>query len=556
MHELHAAIEAFDMVESSSDGSVYHAEPTDSDTECTTITNQSHQTRKRKRSGPEPLEEGLRERERKRKRPTLRVVEQYAELLNDMIDHARFERNQFDAHTSIQVGASLWTAQELDACFAALSRKGRHAIDALSSIVGTKSQTEVHGLLRLLKGTTFQREFYARRRKGLLDQSVVSAACEISPACEETLEVAADNLSKMLYQEEAERERSKHPRSWLLTQRTAKWVDRCLNAGEEGVKAVLDEIPAAHVLNVKTFLKLSKHCFMNSCDEACNWRTYKYRSHVSTRPSIFFTALSDFHTILIRVLKNLIQTALCFANSRLHAFKQSQRPPERQVRHADVLAAIKATGMKTDGKAFWTSMPRRCSLQVFENVRHKKVWGIQYSYDEVEDILSSGNKRGRYESRSSSRATAPSGSDSPDSSPESEFSAEEESTDGTESVSNDTASDASSAGSIETASSSASTVLDIAESSTIVKRQEQQQLEQDIFLEALDVRQSKAEEARLLQLLSNQNESPKDIDCGSIERPLPPERTRGDLTHWIDRAQFAAEWETFQSLPTADAFEL
>ena len=520
------------------------------DTDRIRSPNQNFRTLKRKYSGHEVTERA------QPKRIKASHIDGYVTLLNQDIEHASFQKIDGHSHRYplLQVGASVWASQEPDLFFQTLSRKGRFDNRVISDKVRTKSENEVRALLKILREGTYERELRAKRRKGLFDHSTIEAALEIGPQSEQILEDAADDLSKLLYLEEAAREKARHPRSWLLTHRLAKWVDECMEAGEEGAQVVLREVPAAHLLNIKHLLKLSKQYFMNSRDKCFNWRTYKHHGRISTRPSIFFTALADLHKLLVEKIRMLVQSALCFAYSRLHVLQQTQRPPERHVRRADVLGAIEAAGMETDKRAFWIFMPRRCRLQVVENVRHRTAWGKEYTYEEVEDILSSENSRGRYRSRSPSQAITTSGSDSPGSETESVFSPEPKSTD--EQQSEGSGSDLSAESDDDCDNSSSSSQgYDIIEHSRIARKQQQQQIQQDDFMQVLDVQQSHAEEARLLTILGRDGSSSLDLDTEMTEKTLPPERTREDLRDWTKWTETASDWESFPRLPNLEAFQ-
>ena len=524
-------------------------QPATLDTDRTRSTNQNHRILKRKYSSHEITEPP------QQKRVKASHIDGYVNLLNQEIKHASLQNIDGRSHRYplLRVGASVWASQELELLFQTLSPKGRFDVRVISKKVKTKSESEVGAFLKILTEGAYERELRAKRRKGLFDHSTLEAALEIGPQNEQIFEIAADDLSKLLYLEEAAREKARHPRSWLLTRRLAKWADECLEAGEDGAQVVLREIPAAHLLNIKHLLKLSKQYFMNSREKCYNWRTYKHRNRISTRPSIFFTALADLHRILIEKIRRLVQSALCFAYSRLHVLQQTQRPPERHVRRADVISAIEAAGMKTDRRAFWVSMPRRCRLSVFENVRHRTAWGKEYTYEEVEDILGSENSRGRYRSRSPSQAITTSASDSAGSEIESVFSLEPESTD--EEQSQGSESDLSVESANDSEIPSPSQGYDIAEHSRIARKQQQQQIQQDDFMQVLDVQQSHEEEARLLTILGRDNGSSLDLDIEITEKKLPPERTREDLRDWTKWTETTSDWESFQQLPTLEAFQ-
>ena len=449
---------------------------------------------------------------------------------------------------SDQIGATSWSSEEKETFFFVLARRGRHDIKGIAADIGSKSESEVYIYLELLQNATAEKNAHVHR-KHLLQIDDMEPALEVSQQCCAALDLAAEAVSVLQHIEEEKKEREEHASFSILTPSLAKWANRSLLAGEEGEQEVLQALPAATLLNLKSFLTLSKRVFMNSSVEENNWRTYAERRQ---SPSITYTAFSDTHTLAVSLIRRLIQSSMFFAMSRIRTMGTSSfYTPKQHVKTRDVIAALNVLGMEANGRKTWIGTARKCRLRVYETVTNWKVQGKRYSYDEVEAILSEENlgRRGRYRSRSAGNEAV-----SQPPTDKSNASSAEDVPEGSSSSSPDDSSAYQSESSLSDDRTS-STDPPSSSSSSSKHGLKQQRLEQaeDAYLEAFDQKASKEEEKRLWELLGEDPSTKMDLE--PIDLPPVPRRANRqsspDWTTWID---YSAEWENLDSPVPASSF--
>ncbi|KAL6719899.1 hypothetical protein ACLMJK_001820 [Lecanora helva] len=457
----------------------------------------------------------------------------YRKLFNNTLSDIISEEILLDTSlASSQIGISVWSPEEKERLFRSLVSRGRHDVKAIAADVDTKSQPEVMIFLQKLQKVASEEQIYVPDRKSLPKIRDIDAAFEISEDCCASLDRVAEALSSLQEREEEKAERKKHGRFSHLTDSIAKMVHQRLGAGEQGEIEVAKMLPAAVLLNLKTFLDLSRRLFMNSSVMENNWRSYVERLR---RPSILYTAFSDFHNLVLSVTKRLVQTSLFCAMSRRRAAEASKHHKSgRHVKRDDVLAAFDILGMQKNSMMTWARVARKCKLQVYDNVRHRQISGRRYCYDEVEEILSSRQPRSRSRSRSrlahppsiaaSPRSDTGSGGDIKHSSP-APSSVED----------NDPQTDSSN-GDLPTTDIELSYEEEVYENA------------HDSYTEALDQRAGQAEERRLWELLG---EDPVAMMGNKgVQVPKAPAtelKSKDDLDDWKDWVDYAAEWETFEA---------
>ena len=445
-----------------------------------------------------------------------------------------------------QVGVTIWSSEEKATFFLVLARRGRHDIKGIAADIGSKSESEVYTYLELLQNATAEQNAHVHRKQ-LLRIDDMEPALEVSQQCCAALDLAAEAISVLQHKGEERTERQEHASLSLLTPTVAQWANRSLHAGEEGEQEVLQTLPAATLLNLRSFLTLSKRVFMNSSVTENNWRTYAERRQ---SPSITYTAFSDTHTLAISLTRKLIQSSLFFAMSRIRAMGTSgSYSPKQHVKARDVTTALNVLGMEANGRKTWIGTARKCRLRVYENVRHQKAQGKRYSYDEVEVILSKENlgSRGRYRSRSAGnedvsqpptdKSNAPSAEDVPEAS--SSSSPDHSLTDKSGySLSDDSASS-----------------KDLPSSSSSTQGSTQQRLEhaEDAYLEASDQKASKEEEKRLWEILGEDPSTKMDIEPTDLPS-VPRRANREKLVDWTTWIDYSAEWENFETPVAASSF--
>ncbi|KAL8722895.1 MAG: hypothetical protein Q9181_007398 [Wetmoreana brouardii] len=285
-----------------------------------------------------------------------------------------------------QIGISKWSPREKELLFQGLAHYGRDNLPAITALIATKSELEVRVHLQLLQEASTKQHIFGSRRSlvGMVD---IPAAVEVSQQCCAQLEQAADALAALQQRHEEKQERQNHGNLWKLNQKTAAWVERCMQEGQEGKTEIHEKLPAAEILNLRMFLKLSEQLFMNSSDSDSNWRTYvpKRDAYRKEELSVLYTAFSDMHNVATSITRRLVQSSLFFAMSRLRASQVSFYSHHQVVKRCDVLAALKAVGMKENGKDRWVKVARRCKLSVYDNDPEDVM-----SYTKVERFLDQG----------------------------------------------------------------------------------------------------------------------------------------------------------------------
>ena len=443
-----------------------------------------------------------------------------------------------------QVGVTIWLSEEKETFFSVLARRGHHDIKGIAADIGSKSESEVYTYLELLQNAMAEQNAHVHRKQ-ILTIDGIEPALEVSQQCCAALDLAAEAVSVLQHKEEEKEERQQHANLSLLTSTVAKWANRSLLAGEEGEREVLQALPAATLLNLRYFLTLSKRFFMNSSIPENNWRTYAGRRQ---SPSITYTAFFDMHTLAISSIRKLIQSSLFFAMSRIRTMGRSDYTPKQHVKARDVEAALNVLGMEANGRKTWIGTARKCRLRVYENVRHQKVEGKRYSYDEVEAALSKDSRgsRGRYRSRSagnedvSNPPTDKSSASSPEDVPEeSSSSPHHSSTDKSDSSLSD--------------DSASSTDLSSSSSSKQGSTKQRREQAEDAYLEASDQKASREEEKRLWEILGEDPSTKMDLQPIDLP-PVPRRANREETVDWTSWIDYSAEWENLETPVPASSF--
>ena len=420
------------------------------------------------------------------------------------------------------LGITKWTSSEKAKLFRTLACKGRDDLPSISTAIGTKSELEVRAFLLQLDEASTNQQVYAPE-ESLLDQSEIPAASEISPECEAALDDAADALAMLQYKEDVKAEKKKHGEHYRLTAKIAEKIHKQLVDNPNGEKEVSEVVPAATLLNLKNFLTLMNRFFMNSFDTNYNYRTYEERrEHIS----IFHTAFSDFHNLVVSITRRLVLSALFLAISRRRATEQSK--PRKRVKRIDVKAAFDVLDMKTDAHKYWVSLARRCKLHVTENHTSDRLkWNV------VEDILDrSRNRKGRYPNKrwlKLCQAAMP-------------LNESGDASDSTSTASESTSSDSSSDDkSYEVEDKS------LNHHSPNTENQQDQEEEEDAYISALDHEASLRDEKHLWECLGR--DPPSVIIPEYVDIPFKPKlepKPLEDIGDWRTSTPYAAEWEVLE----------
>jgi hypothetical protein len=330
-------------------------------------------------------------------------------LLNEDVNSAaaRFHQDVALDPPRAQVGASLWSPEEKSLYFAALDRLGKDDIAGISRAIKTKTIAEVRDFSLLLLDTASKREL---SKVTLRD---IPAASEISAECNERLELAGDALAWYQERFEAKQEQERYGKHWLITPEIANELDIAqelsrpvshspspttnshddegnVPIGNTMIPQILREIPEGDLLEASTMLKLSSTVYMNGSPNLPSWYPHwsSYTSPLASKPSIYRTAFTDLHTLVVSLTKRLIQVSIIQATSRLRS--QSWRGVKKAatpvIRTRDVLAAIDVLNLPRDSRETWRRVARRCGLRVFDGTGKGRK---ELSLNDVEKILGS-----------------------------------------------------------------------------------------------------------------------------------------------------------------------
>ena len=458
----------------------------------------------------------------------------YRKLLNNTIDD--ITKNTIPGELkplgASQIGITYWSVEEKELFFRALTTKGKDDLLGIAAMIGTKNELEVHVYLQLLQKARKEHHLYDRRQQ-LLDISDVIGAFEVSKDCCDVLDLAADALAVLQEKKELESEMEKYGELRLLDATTAKWVEDHLHEGKDGESEVLQVLPAATILNLSYYLELSSRLFMNSNDPEYNWRSYSGRDE---SPSILYSAFSDIKDIAISVTRRLIQSTLFFAMSRLRATSSSNYTHRLHVRRRDVIAALSVLGMKHDAKSYWTGVAKRCSLDVYEDLKCRTVEGERLHYSEIERRL---NEPRKYRSKSGAITPQENGlaSQTPlyeDDSSVSDYLSEDIS---------------------EVSASPDDADSSHASCESHAFAQEHLEQDQDAYADAIDLRASQYEEQSLWKMLGQKApETIKPWETQLPKRPGPTRKSREDLDDWRSWVDYFGEWEAHSKPVSASDF--
>ncbi|MCJ1309288.1 hypothetical protein MMC25_002947 [Agyrium rufum] len=347
-------------------------------------------------------------------------VDVYVGILNEDIRRAAQRNNDYEAgsyrpYETTQHGIVIWTGLEKQYFFNALDRLGKDDIRRISEAVGSKSEPEVRDFIQTLDEAVRDRHLNFDHHN-LLGLAEIPAAVEVGQELNDALKEVAGNLAERQFKAEEKAEKGRWGKWWRMSRSDVPPVDlrkmrgRNRNqghqsAGEEkgegegreggGVEddlfgALPDQLhKATDLLRADALLDLSERIFMNSVTQSKDWRSYSVEQGP---PSIFATALVDFHTLVVSVTERLLQTVLFCAKSRRRARSSYKFTPRKLIRAEDVQAAVNILGMKPDAAEFWAKAARRNNLNVVDVVSspeesEEDVEEVSLNYDTVEQVL-------------------------------------------------------------------------------------------------------------------------------------------------------------------------
>lgn len=458
-----------------------------------------------------------------------------------------------------QLGLVTWTIEEKLVLFERLKTLGKDEIVGLARAIGTKSSCEVGDYLSVLEQGLHGR--HQTEHPNFVQYEDLPAALEIGTSCEMLLEEAADSLAACQQAHDEIIEEKRHGELWLLDQdnmRAYEYTKRAAGESQSSTSrsesASDKKITTLDFFHARHWLELSERIFMRGMGD----------SQLGLQPSMYMTALQDFHNLARIITTRLVYAALFQASCRLRAndTKRQHLRKKLEVKRTDVLAAANILGLEPNPSEFWVGAARRNELQVvdfqasgaikfergrkWEAVQIKKSDRVM-SYNEVEARL-------RQRSRSFSPKSENDGDEAVELTPNDMDVRPDGPQPDPEQLNKNSASRSPNP-EIQTRTPApgerqpSPPFLDI-------DSDDSDDSLYDRYLEDLDQRASAAEEARLWALLGEDPPSDNErADLSNIE-PLKPPRARAkpNATAWRDRLRYAPEWQRFGEVLTEERF--
>jgi RNA polymerase I-specific transcription initiation factor RRN5 len=505
----------------------------------------------------------------KAKRPKGLYNDSYRQLLNEEIRDALLPTSEsYDKLPQSQIGVTIWTSNEKESFFTALSRLGKDNVRGIASRIGSKSELEVQEYIQLLHQGMLEKTSNEPRRQ-LLGFTDMPAAIQLSQECCSELEKAADALTSRQNRYEEQKEQQKWGHSWLLNSDVNFWVEEHL-AEEDGSHNLREVLPAAELLNLRNWLELSTRVFMNpAAPREENWHSL---AEPGEEPSIRATAFADFHRLAISITKRLVSSTIFCTMSRLRAMDPRSFNRYDIIKPVDVEAAAKIIGIELDSSEFWRDCPRRCNLDIMKTMSAAAGDQSPMDYDEVENLL---NKR-----RKSSQSAAPSDRESsrpalslqaspsidvsPPASSDQAFSSASDLQSEPEGVEMDSPARDLAFEYFQGVEMQHNEPIDPSGSEFEHPHSRKRRMKKHImarealdrahfeYTEAFDIQASLLEEQRLWEMLKLAPPfaiKPEEVDLP--KRPTQERKEEDELKDWRDRMQFWSQWETLnQPVPT------
>lgn len=450
-----------------------------------------------------------------------------------------------------QVGLITWSPAEKEALFESLSRLGRHDLPGIAARIGSKSEVEVKQYIDLLEAAKEDRQKTIRR--SYLESAEYPAAVEISQQCCDALEKAADSISLLQDHEEEEKEEGVWGESWDITPSIARSL-RCREKAAPG-----STFTFVNLFNLPNWLQLSERVFMNSSIPSDNWNNMG-----ENQPSIWASAMSDFHELAVTITKQLVRATLLRLTRRRQRKMERQRskkrktavPRRKTVLRRDVEISAIVLGMSSQWKEFWTNSARRLRLDVYEEPPGKtnKDMVEPLTYDEVESILSGdavvsetrGPRRAKasLEASSDDDAEVDDEEDDYDTGVDSEYGIKQENE-------NDEEADEIADEVNEVLHYSALELRDVRSAKQALKMRVAAERQQEAQAESHDAyasNQAELEMWRVLRQRKTRAALPKVEDPGAVHRSnMNVESVYGLRGDWASKLKYYEEWETMYS---------
>ncbi|KAK5452293.1 hypothetical protein LTS15_007359 [Exophiala xenobiotica] len=517
-------------------------------------------------SAPGKLDSDIPFHDRKWDRLRRHYNDQYLELFKETFQ-ATEEDTSPDDFMATQLGAMIWEPEEKYRLFDALRRKGRHDLQTISRLVGSKSEVEVKAYLDNLQLQETDRQLFEAQPRNL-SHAEIPASFEIGPDCETVLDHAAEALGAFQEQYDFAVGQRNNP-IWLIDAVTAAKLDEKADGRDSTIDLEDDSdgediswaAEACQLFHLSTFVTLSERLFMNSGH--VHGTTWHQLAEDGQHPAMTLDSVEEMSNLVTSFTRRLVQACIFMAKSRIRSSTSGQSRRGGLVRNEDISAALAVLGVKSSWGDFWIKVARRNGLSVVGGV-HRKGATMRdvMSYNEVE--LSLSDSRRRKSLSITSEETLQSQSSSLD--PLDGVQAEEEASEGehedeelssSAALSDDESDDDPTYDALPSPSAEEEEEdSPVARSSRRTSRRQRLEMlgqEQDDYMERLDQKAGRQEESRLLTMLSHSETMVKEEDEPDMgSRPKVVRKTVEDCTRWS--ASYQAEWERYGAILPAKAF--
>ena len=290
--------------------------------------------------------------------------------------------DNWEHYKATQNGAVTWTSAEKETFFRVLDRKGLNGIKEIAAAIQTKSELEVVDYIKLIQ-RGLEAQHILERQMGTIVMGDIPAAAEISVECCDELDKYADVLAGQEETNIISACRLKYGNNSIISDVQAQALRNA-----DASRPLRGSIHlAASVLNVPTWIQLSRRFFMNfgGSRKEDNWTNIIQSEEES--PSMTGDALMDFYALTMSITRRLVHSTVFFAKSRIRSTQVAGRGHKDRIRKRDVQAAIDVLNMKHKRSGFLVDFARRNGLTIAD-ITNRKGWVPRVlSYDEAEEII-------------------------------------------------------------------------------------------------------------------------------------------------------------------------
>lgn len=319
--------------------------------------------------------------------------DRYLELFKEPQDEVKHRHHLQES----QYGSVTWSKDDKEKFFQALTKNGRHDLQAISNMVKTKSTIEIQEYLHLLKEAEHERHMFYKSVKQA-SHAEIEAAVEIGPELEAKLEEASDALAAFQdnYDQAAARTRSQ--RFWLISSDIAAQIDKENDArsqdDNDGEMTADDGLSCLDYFKFGNMLELSKTLFMNMSVSRLHPH-WKDLVEGDEQPSVTIEAANDLFKLCKSLTQRILQTAIFLAESRIRTTSSLDYTPSRTLKEADVAASLDVLRMPANAFDYWPAYLKRSGATIVVGGHKKGERSARVTMAEAQQVLAIERSEGR-----------------------------------------------------------------------------------------------------------------------------------------------------------------